>query len=44
MPSSPGDFAAIQGYVFFLALFSVLVFLVIDLIVLAIEPRARGAA
>ncbi|MBU6378257.1 MAG: ABC transporter permease [Gammaproteobacteria bacterium] len=39
-----GDFAAIQGYVFFLALFSVLVFLIIDLIVLVIEPRARGTA
>ena len=39
-----GDYAAVQGYVFFLALFSVLVFLVIDLMVLLIEPRARSAA
>ena len=39
-----GDFAAIQGYVFFLALFSVLVFLIVDILVVMIEPRARGAA
>jgi peptide/nickel transport system permease protein len=35
-----GDFAAVQGYVLTLALFSVLVFLTVDLIVRAIEPRA----
>ena len=35
-----GDFAAVQGYVLTLACFSVLVFLVVDLIVRAIEPRA----
>jgi ABC-type dipeptide/oligopeptide/nickel transport system permease component len=37
-----GDFSAIQGYVFALAVFSILVFLIVDLIVLAIEPRARS--
>lgn len=35
-----GDFAAVQGYVLALALFSVLVFVVIDLVVFIIEPRA----
>lgn len=35
-----GDFAAVQGYVLVLALFSVLVFLVIDLLVVVLEPRA----
>jgi peptide/nickel transport system permease protein len=35
-----GDFAAVQGYVLTLACFSVLVFLAVDLIVRAIEPRA----
>lgn len=35
-----GDFAVVQGYVLMLALFSVAVFLVIDLLVLALEPRA----
>lgn len=35
-----GDFAAVQGYVLTLACFSVLVFLTVDLIVRAIEPRA----
>jgi peptide/nickel transport system permease protein len=35
-----GDFAAVQGYVLALALFSVLVFLAIDLLVMLFEPRA----
>lgn len=35
-----GDFAVVQGYVLLLAVFSVLVFLVVDLLVLALEPRA----
>lgn len=35
-----GDFAAVQGYVLVLALFSVIVFLVIDLLVVVLEPRA----
>ncbi len=35
-----GDFAAVQGYVLVLAVFSVAVFLVIDLLVLILEPRA----
>ena len=34
-----GDFTAVQGYVLTLALFSVLVFLVVDIIVAIIEPR-----
>ena len=39
-----GDFSVVQGYVLLLALFSVAVFLIADLIVLAIEPRARQSA
>ena len=35
-----GDFAVVQGYVLTLALFSVFVFLIIDLVVLLIEPRS----
>ena len=35
-----GDFVAIQAYVLFLALFSVLVFLVVDVAVMILEPRA----
>ena len=35
-----GDFAAVQGYVLVLAVFSVAVFIVIDLMVLILEPRA----
>jgi ABC-type dipeptide/oligopeptide/nickel transport system permease component len=35
-----GDFAVIQGYVMLLALFSCLVFLVVDVAVAIIEPRA----
>ena len=35
-----GDFAVVQGYVLLLALFSVAVFLIVDLLVLALEPRA----
>lgn len=34
------DFAAIQGYVLLLALFSVVVFLVVDIFVMLTEPRA----
>lgn len=36
-----GDFAVVQAYVLVLALFSVLVFLVIDIAVALIEPRAE---
>lgn len=36
-----GDFTAVQGYVLSLALFSVIVFLVIDFVVFLIEPRAE---
>ena len=35
-----GDFAVVQGYVLMLALFSVAMFLIVDLMVLALEPRA----
>lgn len=35
-----GDFAAVQGYVLVLASFSAFVFLLVDLIVLLLEPRA----
>jgi len=35
-----GDFVAIQAYVLFLALFSVLVFVVVDVAVMILEPRA----
>ncbi len=35
-----GDFVAIQGYVLFLAMFSVIVFVVVDLAVMILEPRA----
>jgi len=38
-----GDFAAVQGYVLFAALLSVVVFLIIDLAVWVLEPRGRGA-
>ncbi len=37
-----GDFAAVQGYVLTLALFSIAVFLVVDLLVLLMEPRSRA--
>ena len=36
-----GDFTAVQGYVLTLALFSVLVFLVVDIIIAIIEPRSE---
>jgi len=39
-----GDFAAVQGYVLALALFSVIVFLLVDLAVLLLEPRAGTRA
>ncbi len=38
------DFAAIQGYVLLLALFSVIVFLAVDLFVMLTEPRAGARA
>ena len=37
-----GDFTAVQGYVVVLALFSVAVFLVVDVLVWLVEPRARS--
>ncbi len=36
-----GDFVAVQGYVLTLACFSVLVFVAVDLLVRAVEPRGR---
>jgi peptide/nickel transport system permease protein len=39
-----GDFAAVQGYVLTLAVISVLVFIVVDLAVLLLEPRAQARA
>lgn len=36
-----GDFTAVQGYVLVLALFSVIVFIIIDLLVVILEPRAE---
>ncbi|XWN30131.1 MAG: ABC transporter permease [Devosia sp.] len=38
-----GDFAAVQGYVLFLALFSVVVFLIVDTLVMILEPRNAEA-
>ena len=35
-----GDFSAVQGYVLFLAIFSLVVFILVDLLVLVLEPRA----
>jgi ABC-type dipeptide/oligopeptide/nickel transport system permease component len=35
-----GDFSAVQGYVLFLAIFSLIVFILVDLLVLVLEPRA----
>jgi peptide/nickel transport system permease protein len=39
-----GDFAAVQGYVLTLAIISVLVFALVDLAVLLLEPRAQARA
>lgn len=39
-----GDFAAVQGYVLMLAAFSMLVFLLVDLAVMVLEPRAEARA
>lgn len=39
-----GDFAVVQGYVLLLALFSVAVFLAVDVVVILIEPRAAVRA
>jgi peptide/nickel transport system permease protein len=39
-----GDFAAVQGYVLTLAVASVLVFIVVDIAVLMLEPRGRARA
>jgi ABC-type dipeptide/oligopeptide/nickel transport system permease component len=39
-----GDFAVVQGYVLTLGLFSVLIFLIVDLVVLLIEPRSGARA
>ncbi|MBL8702901.1 MAG: ABC transporter permease [Alphaproteobacteria bacterium] len=35
-----GDFAVVQGYVMFLALFSIVVFIVVDILTFLLEPRA----
>ena len=37
------DFTAVQGYVLFVALFSLLVFMVVDLLVIILEPRENAA-
>lgn len=37
-----GDFVVVQGYVLVLGLFSIAVFLAVDLLALALEPRARA--
>lgn len=37
-----GDFAAVQGYVAVIAIFSICVFLVVDLVSLWLEPRSRS--
>ena len=39
-----GDFAAVQGYVLTLAVASVIVFVLVDLAVLLLEPRAQARA
>jgi peptide/nickel transport system permease protein len=39
-----GDFAAVQGYVLTLAIASVLIFALVDLTVLLLEPRAQARA
>lgn len=39
-----GDFAVVQGYVLTLGLFSVFIFLVVDLVVMLVEPRSGGMA
>jgi peptide/nickel transport system permease protein len=39
-----GDFAVVQGYVLFLALFSVLVFVIVDVLGFLLEPRAGGGS
>jgi len=39
-----GDFAVVQGYVLFLALFSVVVFVIVDILTFLLEPRAAGEA
>jgi ABC-type dipeptide/oligopeptide/nickel transport system permease component len=38
-----GDFTAVQGYVLFVAAFSLLVFLIVDILVMLLEPRAQTA-
>jgi peptide/nickel transport system permease protein len=38
-----GDFAVVQGYVLFLALFSVLVFLLVDVVGFLLEPRSGAS-
>jgi ABC-type dipeptide/oligopeptide/nickel transport system permease component len=37
------DFSAVQGYVLFVALFSLIVFVVVDILVMMLEPRAQTA-
>lgn len=39
-----GDFAAVQGYVLTLAIASVIIFVLVDLAVLLLEPRAQARA
>ncbi len=38
-----GDFTAVQGYVLYVTLFSLVIFLIVDVLVLMLEPRAQAA-
>lgn len=38
-----GDFTAVQGYVLYVTLFSLVIFLIVDVLVLVLEPRAQAA-
>lgn len=38
-----GDFTAVQGYVLYVTLFALVVFLIVDILVWWLEPRARAA-
>ena len=38
-----GDFTAVQGYVLYVTLFSLVIFLIVDLLVLVLEPRAQAS-
>jgi peptide/nickel transport system permease protein len=38
-----GDFTAVQGYVLYVTLFSLVIFLIVDVLVLVLEPRAQAS-